>query len=89
MITYKDGSKKFTIDGSEFAVNPAGIVGWSDSWQRMDELTEKGYFTRKFYKHLYGHVEYTWTGKLWASPFTDMFSVIQTEHGGVLVPNGL
>lgn len=57
--TYQDGSKKLKFNGIEFSVNPAGVVLWAEDWGVVDMLEAAGLATRKFYKHLFGHVEHT------------------------------
>lgn len=57
----KDGSKQMKFNDIEFWVNDCNKIMYvpSNNWNVVDQLVESGLATKKFYKDLYGHTEYT------------------------------
>lgn len=47
-----------TIEGVKVRYNPDGKVMWMEDWGKCDEFVKKGHFTKKFYKHCYGHTDF-------------------------------
>ena len=56
-----DGSKQMKFNGIEFWTNRYNTIMYvpSNNWNVVDQLVAAGLATRKFYKNLYGHTEYT------------------------------
>lgn len=46
------------IEGVTVHYNLDGKVMWMSDWKMCDEFVKKGYFTKKFYKHCYGHTDF-------------------------------
>jgi len=55
----EQGSKHMRFNGVEFWANSFGVIMQTSDWGIVDQLVATGFATRKFYKHLLGHVEYT------------------------------
>lgn len=49
----------YLLDGTKVKTTAEGRIYWSDSWERMDELEQKGYLRHEHYgPETYGHVDY-------------------------------
>jgi hypothetical protein len=84
--------KSLRIEGFHFQINENKIVMQSiDGWEKIHELTEKGFFTRQSFPQLAGHTEFTYTGSadnsdlnIWfydraADPLGEVIEITETD----------
>lgn len=59
---YDNGAMKFEYEGSLITIDGKGIIGWTDSWEKINAWVKAGLVREDWYPHSMHHTDCVWIG---------------------------